>query len=169
MSLIIHHVFVFEYKGYIFIIEKVVGFFQDYQTSEISPTSTILPPLDADVSRNYSNNHSIAVNNKDDGAVIQNASGETDAQPKACGSFERIQFVDDSSFWAGVCSSWRKVKVFYNVDKWGHSRDQNRLYDQSAFEVALYHWNLWPYTTRWDCDDWKDPIFREDFWKVFVR
>ena len=38
MSLIIHHVFVFEYKGYIFIIEKVVGFFQDYQTSEISPT-----------------------------------------------------------------------------------------------------------------------------------
>ena len=90
-------------------------------------------------------------------------------QPKACGSFERIQFVDDSSFWAGVCSSWRKVKVFYNVDKWGHSRDQNRLYDQSAFEVALYHWNLWPYTTRWDCDDWKGPIFRDDFWKVFVR
>ena len=100
-------------------------------------------------------------------AVVQYFGGQTDFQPDACGSFVRME--NDNSLLAGVCNEWGKEKNTYNVGKWGHEKDEDRLYDHAAFEAYSYHWLLTPGGSRWECDDYRVGLSSGDFWKVFVR
>ena len=98
-------------------------------------------------------------------AVVKYFSGQTDASPKACGSFVRMK--DDNSKLAADCSQW--------YDKtWGNSnRGQNR-YRVVAFVNGKYHWLL-EGSSRWECDDYNSNraeyfgLSTGDFWRVFVR
>ncbi len=99
-------------------------------------------------------------------AVVQYFSGQTDVMPAACGSFVRMN--DDNSLLAGACSRWGWDGAYF-VGKWGHRRDQNRLYDHPAFVGGAYHWLIEPTGSRWECDDWNSGVTSGDFWKVFVR
>ena len=107
------------------------------------------------------------VTNSSGEAVVQYFSGQTDVQPDACGSFVRME--NDNSKLAGVCRQWGYQDGVYNVSKWGHARDQNRLYDDAAFVPYLYRWLLTPGGSRWECDDSNVEVSPGDFWKVFVR
>ena len=107
--------------------------------------------------------HVTTVANSTGEAVVQYFSGQTDVQPDACGSFVRME--DDNSRLAGACHQWG-YNGHYSVGKWGHARDQDRLYFYPAFVTGLYHWLL---TLRWDCDDYLVGLSSGDFWKVFVR
>ena len=100
-------------------------------------------------------------------AVVQYFSGQTDVQPDACGSFVRMQ--TDNSRLAGVCSQWGYNGAGYNIGKWGHARDQDRLYYYPAFQGFAYHYHLYPEQPRFDCDDEDNGLSSGDFWKVFVR
>ena len=100
-------------------------------------------------------------------AVVQYFSGQTDVQPDACGSFVRME--NDNSRIAEVCRQWGFNGKNYDVGKWGHAGDQDRLYNHAAFAVSLYHWLLVPGGSRWECDDFKVGASPGDFWKVFVR
>ena len=105
--------------------------------------------------------------------MVQYFSGQTDVQPDACGSFLKME--NDNSKLAGVCGHWGYNGTKYNVAKWGHNRDQDRLYYFAAFVTGSFHWMLdpnkhsgWP----WMCDDSKANLVLVspgDFWKVFVR
>ncbi|KAL9963780.1 hypothetical protein ACROYT_G027320 [Oculina patagonica] len=94
-------------------------------------------------------------------AVVQFFSGQTDVQPDACGSFERMD--NDDSLLAGMCHKW------YYVGKWGNGRDQERLYDHAVFVAVQYHWLLVEDGSRLECDDYQVGVSSGDFWKVFVR
>ena len=112
--------------------------------------------------------HVATVTNSTGEAVVQYFSGETDVQPDACGSFHKME--NDNSKLAGVCDHWGNNGTNYNVSKWGHDRNHDRLYYYTAFVVSSFHWMLdsWP----WMCDDSRLSLIREstgDFWKVFVR
>ena len=111
--------------------------------------------------------HVTTVANSTGEAVVQYFSGQTDVQPDACGSFVRME--NDNSRLAGVCRQWGYNGVSYNSSKWGHARDQDRLYNHAAFAGGLYHWLLTPGRSRWECDDFKVGVSSGDFWKVFVR
>ena len=101
-------------------------------------------------------------------AVVQYFSGQTDVQPSACGSFVRMD--DDNSLLAGVCHKWGIEGGSHLVGKWGHERDQERLYDHPAFQAYLAHWLLSEVESRAECDDWAAGVPSSgDFWKVFVR
>jgi len=100
-------------------------------------------------------------------AVVQYFSGQTDVQPAACGSFIRME--NDNSRLAGACERWGREHGKYLVDKWGHGRDQDRLYTYPVFTQSEYHWVLSPVGSRWECDDWSAGVSSGDFWKVFVR
>jgi len=100
-------------------------------------------------------------------AVVQYFSGQTDDQPDACGSFVRM--VNDNSELAGVCGRWGYDGTCWNIGKWGHAVDQDRLYDHAGFAGFLYHWLLTPDGSRWECDDYLVGVSSGDFWKVFVR
>ena len=96
--------------------------------------------------------------------VVQYFSGQTDARPFACGSFNRME--DDNSRTAGVCNQWKD-------QKWGRLAGERRLYDHANHVPWSYHWLLTPGGSRWECDDY---LYKEffrlssgDFWKVFVR
>ena len=99
-------------------------------------------------------------------AVVQYFSGQTDVQPASCGSFVRMQ--NDNSKLAGVCDKWGKENGAFEVGKWGHSQDQDRLYSVPAFAYGTYHWAL-DHGGRWDCDDDFVGVSFGDFWKIFVR
>jgi len=100
-------------------------------------------------------------------AVVQYFSGQTDVQPASCGSFVRME--NDNSRLAGVCKKWGWKNNVYEIGKWGHGRDQNRLYIYPAFTVGNYHWNLQT-PGSFLCDD-NIPVGPStgDFWKVYVR
>ena len=102
-------------------------------------------------------------------AVVQYFSGQTDAQPDACGSFVRME--DDNSRLAGVCNEWGEENGAYNEGKWGYHSDEDRLYNHAAFKANSYHWLLTstPGGQRWECDDFQVGVSSGDFWKVFVR
>ena len=106
-----------------------------------------------------------AANSKGE-AAVKYLSGETDVMPASCGSF--VIMSNDNSRLARVCKDWGYQRGSYKVGKWGHERDQNRLYDHPAFVMGAYHWFLQP-SGRWDCDDYGVGVSRGDFWKVFVR
>ena len=93
-------------------------------------------------------------------------SGETDVMPASCGSF--VIMSNDNSRLARICKDWGYQRGSHKVGKWGHERDQNRLYDHPAFVYVAYHWLLQP-SGRWECDDYGVGVSRGDFWKVFVR
>ena len=99
-------------------------------------------------------------------AVVQYFSGQTDVMPASCGSYVRMN--DDNSLLSRVCSSWG-YDGSYQVGKWGHLRDQIRLYDHAAFAAGSYHWLIEPGGPRWECDDGNAGVTPGDFWKVFVR
>ena len=99
-------------------------------------------------------------------AVFKYLSGETDVIPASCGSF--VIMSNDNSRLARVCNDWGYQRGSYKVGKWGHERDQNRLYDHPAFVAGAYHWLLEP-SGRWECDDYRVGVSRGGFWKVFVR
>jgi len=111
--------------------------------------------------------HVTTVANSTGEAVVQYFSGQTDVQPEACGSFVRME--NDNSGLAGVCNNWGFQDNAYNVGKWGHAKNQDRLYNHAAFAVGLYHWLLDPGHSRWECDDFQAGVSSGDFWKVFVR
>ena len=111
--------------------------------------------------------HVTTVANSTGEAVVQYFSGQTDVQPDACGSFVRME--NDNSRLAEVCRQWEFNGTSYYIGKWGHARNQDRLYYDSAFEKSLYHWLLTPNGARWECDDLKVGVSSGDFWKVFVR
>ena len=111
--------------------------------------------------------HVTTVANNTGEAVVQYFSGQSDVQPDACGSFVRME--NDNSRLAGVCSQWGYNGVSYKIGKWGHARDQNRLYNHAAFALLLYVWQLEPGGSRWECDDLLVGVSSGDFWKVFVR
>ena len=111
--------------------------------------------------------HVTTVANSSGEAVVQYFSGQTGVQPDACGSFFRME--NDNSRLAGVCSQWGYNGVSYNISKWGHALDQDRLYNHAAFAASLYHWLLTPGGSRWECDDYSAGVSSGDFWKVFVR
>ena len=100
-------------------------------------------------------------------AVVKYFSGQTEVQPDACGSFVRMD--NDDSLLAGLCHKWGKEGGLFEVGKWGHNRDQKRLYDHAAFVWGSYHWLLFEDASRLECDDWRVGVSSGDFWKVFVR
>ena len=106
-----------------------------------------------------------AANSKGE-AAVKYFSGETDVMPASCGSF--VIMSNDNWRLARVCKDWGYQRGSYKVGKWGHERDQNRLYDHPAFVMAAYHWLLEP-SGRWECDDVSVGVSRGDFWKIFVR
>ena len=110
--------------------------------------------------------HITTAANRKGEAAVKYFSGETDVMPASCGSF--VIMSNDNSRLARVCKDWGYQRGSYKVGKWGHERDQNRLYDHPAFVYVAYHWLLQP-SGRWECDDYGVGVSRGDFWKVFVR
>ena len=101
-------------------------------------------------------------------AVVRYFSGQTDVQPASCGSFVRIH--GDNSRLSGACERWGVENGQYLVGKWGHGRDEDRLYFFAAFTLHEYHWMMYPGLSRWECDDlFTAGVSSSDFWKVFVR
>ena len=110
--------------------------------------------------------HIKTANNSKGEAVMQYFSGETNVMPASCGSFVRM--FNDNSNLARECNKWGYEKGSYYVGKWGHERDQDRLYDHPAFVKGTHHWLLQP-GGRFECDDHGAGVSSRDFWKVFVR
>ena len=103
-----------------------------------------------------------AANSKGE-AVVQYFSGQTDAFPKACGSFVRMK--DDNSKIAADCNQWSNKQ-------WGYFQGKKR-YRAVASVPKKYRWAL--LSSRYECDD---SIHNDgkyfglsagDFWRVFVR
>ena len=98
-------------------------------------------------------------------AVVQYFSGQTDANPKACGSFVRMK--DDNSKLAVDCNQWGN-KV------WGYSYFGKNRYRVVAYVHGKYHWRL-EGSSRWECDDFHIngaeyfDLSTGDFWRVFVH
>ena len=107
--------------------------------------------------------HVTTVTNSSGEAVVQYFSGQTDVQPNACGSFVRMD--NDDSLMAGLCHKWGHEGGVYEIGKWGHGNDQNRLYEHPTFVESLTHWIV----SLSMCDDWISDASFSDFWKVFVR
>ena len=110
--------------------------------------------------------HVITTKNSAGEAVVQYFSGQTDTMPASCGSYVKMD--DDNSFLAGVCSRWGWDGSYY-VGKWGHKKDQDRLYSHPAFVGFLYHFLIIPGSTRGECDDYLVGVSPGNVWKVFVR
>ena len=112
--------------------------------------------------------HVTTAANRSGEAVVQYFSGQTDVIPASCGSFVRMQ--NDNSNAAGVCKMWGWESGKNKVGKWGHTRDEERLYVYPAFVVHSNHWRLTSIGVVL-CDDNKKTAKAStgDFWKVFVR
>ena len=111
--------------------------------------------------------HVTTVANSTGEAVVQYFSGQTDVQPDACGSFVRME--NDNSMSTGLCHRWGKDSSGYDVGKWGHMRNEDRLFNHPAFVVYYYHWVMRQNGVRMDCDDYGVGVQAKDAWKVFVR
>ena len=98
-------------------------------------------------------------------AVVQYFSGQTDANPKACGSFVRMN--DDNSKLAADCNQW-------GDKQWGYSFKGKRRNLFVAVVHGKYRWFL-KGSSRWECDDLINNdtehfgLSTGDFWRVFVR
>ena len=97
-------------------------------------------------------------------AVVQYFSGQTDANPKACGSFVRMN--DDNSMLAADCNQWRNKECGYSY------KGKNRF--RVVASRGIYYWYL--IGSLWECDDISNDKSAEyfglstgDFWRVFVR
>ena len=110
--------------------------------------------------------HITTANNGKGKAVVQYFSGQTDVQPASCGSF--LIMSNDNSRLARSCKRWGYERGSYLIGKWGHQRDQDRLYFAPAFVVGAYHWHF-ESGSRFECDDYNAGVSSGDFWKVFVR
>ena len=94
-------------------------------------------------------------------AVVQYFSGQTDANPKACGSFVRMN--DDNSKLAADCNQWREKE-------WGYSYKGKDRFRVVAYVSGKYYWYL--VRSVWECDDVDsraEYLSTGDFWRVFVR
>ena len=91
-------------------------------------------------------------------AVVQYFSGQTDANPKACGSFVRMN--DDNSMLAADCNQWRNKE-------WGYSyKGKNRF--RVVASRRKHYWYL--IGSLRECDDMNSlGLSTGDFWRVFVR
>ena len=95
-------------------------------------------------------------------AVVQYFSGQTDANPKVCGSFVRMN--DDNSMLAADCNQWCNKE-------WGcYYKEENRF--RVVASRGNYYWYL--IGSLWECDDvnYHAEYFElstGDFWRVFVR
>ena len=98
-------------------------------------------------------------------AVVQYFSGQTDANPKACGSFVRMK--DENSKLAADCNQW-------GSKEWGYPHSGKSRYRIVAFVPWKYIWNFYG-NSRWECDDYSFNdaeyfgLSASDFWRVFVR
>ena len=98
-------------------------------------------------------------------AVVQYFSGQTDANPKACGSFVRMK--DENSKLAADCNQW-------GSKEWGYPHSGKSRYRLVAFVPWKYIWNFYG-NSRWECDDYSFNdaeyfgLSASDFWRVFVR
>ena len=111
--------------------------------------------------------HVTTVANRTGEAVVQYFSGQTNVQPVSCGSF--VSMRNDNSGLTGNCEKWGRENGVYFVGKWGHERDQDRLYTYPAFVKAVNNWFMENGGSRWECDDYLTGLSTGDFWKVFVR
>ena len=96
-------------------------------------------------------------------AVVQYFSGQTDANPKACGSFVRMN--DDNSKLAADCNQWREKE-------WGYHSNRKDRFRFVAYVIGKYYWYL--VESFWECDDMESHaeyfgLSTGDFWRVFVR
>ena len=96
-------------------------------------------------------------------AVVQYFSGQTDANPKACGSFVRMH--DDNSMLAANCNQWGEKE-------WGYSYQGENRFRFVAYVSGKYYWYL--VESVWKCDDIYSlekyfGLSTGDFWRVFVR
>ena len=96
--------------------------------------------------------HVTTIANNTGEAVVQYFSGQTDVQPDACGSFVRME--NDNSMSTGLCHRWGKEGSNYQVGKWGHGKNEDRLLNHPAFVQYDYHWVIKPTGGRFDCDDY---------------
>ena len=104
--------------------------------------------------------HFATVKNSSGEAVVQFFSGQTDVSPYACGSFYKMN--DDDSHLAEKCQRWRN-------GKWGKDKpDESRLFDHAFYVPYKHHW-LVNYRGRFECDDYYEFKFGDDFWEIFVR
>ena len=90
--------------------------------------------------------HVVTAANNSGQAVIQYFSDLTDALPKACGSFVRMD--DDDSWLAEKCHEWGAEENDIKVGKWGLSGVTERLYNHAAFIWSHYHCMILP--DRWE-------------------
>ena len=111
--------------------------------------------------------HVTTVANSTGEDVVQYFSGQTDVQPDACGSFVRME--NDNSRSTGLCHKWGKEGVNYQVGKWGHGENTDRLFNHATFVQYDYHWMITPTGARLDCDDVGVGGHFGNAWKVFVR
>ena len=97
-------------------------------------------------------------------AVVQYFSGQTDANPKACGSFVRMK--DDNSKLAADCNQWINKE-------WGAKISGGNRFRVVARASGEHYWYL--YRSLWECDDLNSGraeyfgLSTGDFWRIFVR
>ncbi|XP_028417282.1 uncharacterized protein LOC114541680 [Dendronephthya gigantea] len=102
--------------------------------------------------------------------VVKYFTAQTNTPPKSCGSYYRLP--DDNSTMASQCSRWGVESGIFEVGKWNHDGVpvKERLIDLSVFIVHKAHWFNKQLSDRdWECDDLREPISQNDFWKIFVR
>ena len=109
--------------------------------------------------------HITTAANSTDETAVKYLSGETDVIPASYSSF--LIMCNDNSRLSRTCKDWGYEKGSKKIGKWGHDRDQNRLYDHPAFVWAAYPWLLEP-SGRWECDDYNVGVSPGNYWKVFV-
>ena len=102
--------------------------------------------------------HVTTAGNSSGEAVVQYFSGQTDANPKACGSFVRMN--DDNSKLAADCNQWREKE-------WGYSFQGKNRFRFVAYAGGKYFWDLFKSFGR--CDTMNVGLSTGDFWRVFVR
>lgn len=112
--------------------------------------------------------HVITVANSTGEAVVQYFSGQTDEQPKACGSFVRME--DDNSQLASSCHLWGNK----DNDKWEMETNKNShpMYRHAAYirQGHNANWVIFPTSDgKKQCDDCTNDVSTGDFWKIFVR
>ena len=90
--------------------------------------------------------HVVTAANSSGQAVIQYFSDLTDALPKACSLFVRMD--DDDSWLAEKCHEWGAEENDIKVGKWGLSGVTERLYNHAAFIWSHYHCMILP--DRWE-------------------
>ena len=108
--------------------------------------------------------HLTTAGNSSGEAVVQYFSGQTDANPKVCGSFVRMN--DDNSKLAADCNQW-------GDKQWGYPFKGKRRNLFVARIHGKYRWFL--KGSSWECDDLINNdtehfgLSTGDFWRVFVR